>query len=163
VPLFRRNEDLHHPLVIVDFLFPSTYFLVSFLYTKFCDPAIVINRNPEVPKLTNLPDYHHDIFSLKNPSKNPLNIMGQRTHYTSCNQTPPSSKRQYLYKKEKGSLSSTRCHGFSPFLSFYTFPIMFSTQAFVSPLGTASIQGFDTPLQQISSPVFYMNISETTL
>jgi hypothetical protein len=40
---------------------------------------------------------------------------------------------------------------------------MFSTQAFVSPLGTASIQGFDMPLQQISSPVFYMNISETTL
>jgi hypothetical protein len=31
VPLFGRNEDLHRRLVVVDFLFPSTHFPVSFL------------------------------------------------------------------------------------------------------------------------------------
>ena len=87
-----RNEDLHRRLVVVDFLFPSTHFPVSFLpvlgrflFLPYRKQALVLF--PEVPKQ---PKYHTIIIVY-------LNL--RKTHYTSFHRTPPSSKDSIKQRK----------------------------------------------------------------
>jgi hypothetical protein len=77
----------------------------SFYASKLCDPAIVIDWIPKVPKWTKLPNYYH---CLPQASKNPVHIISSN----------PTIIQKTASSKEGGSLSST-CHCvFSPFLSF---------------------------------------------
>jgi hypothetical protein len=77
----------------------------SFYASKLCDPAIVIDWIPKVPKWTKLPNYYH---CLPQASKNPVHIISSN----------PTIIQKTASSKEGGSLSST-CHCvFSPFLPF---------------------------------------------